>query len=134
MNFNWKTVVTGFIVTLILYVIGASLWHISILSGIIYILSPIIGGFTVAYLNNGDYMDNILNGGLASGTAGFMATFIISGLLEPIPVFGSNIELVIVVTITNAVMAFVIGAVLGLIGGIVGILIKGQSFEKENLT
>jgi hypothetical protein len=31
-------------------------------------------------------------------------------------------------------MAFVIGAILGLIGGTIDILIKGQGFEKENTT
>ena len=41
--------------------------------------------------------------------------------------------MVLVVTINNAIMAFVIGAILGLIGGgAFDILIKGQGFEKEN--
>ena len=39
--------------------------------------------------------------------------------------------MVLVVTITNAIMEFVIGAILGLIGGAVGILIKGHGFEKK---
>ena len=132
MNLNWKTIITGFIVTLTLYVVGASIGHISILKGTIYVLAPIIGGFTVAYINSSNYVDNIINAGFASGIAGFISLFIISGLIEP--VFGDYLELVLVVTITNAIMAFVIGAILGLIGGTIGILIKGQGFEKENTT
>lgn len=128
MNLNWKAIITGFTVTLILYVIGASIGYISIFKGIVYILAPIIGGFAAAYINKGDYVDNIINGGLASGIAGFMAAFIISGLVEPVPVFGGNLELVIVVTIIHAIMAFVIGAVLGLIGGI---LSKGQVLKRK---
>ncbi|HEX3012871.1 MAG TPA: DUF5518 domain-containing protein [Methanobacterium sp.] len=134
MILNWKIIVTGFIVALILYIAGASLGHIGVLKGIIYILAPIIGGFTVAYINNASYVDNILNAGLASGMAGFTATFVISWLIDPLPVFGSYLEVVVVITVINAIMVFVIGAVLGLIGGIVGILIKGQDFEKEKLT
>jgi uncharacterized protein YhhL (DUF1145 family) len=83
------------------------------------------------HINNSNYVSNIINAGLAKGIAGFISLFIILGLIEP--VFGDYL-LVLVVTITNAIMAFVIGAILGLIGGAIDILIKGQGFEKENTT
>ena len=132
MILNWKNIVIGFLITLVLYVAGASLGHISILKGIIYIAAPLIGGFAVAYINNAVYIDGLINGGLASGMAGFAATLIIYGL-EPVTTFGSYFGLLIAIIITQAVMAFVIGAVLGLLGGILGIIVKGQGFKEENL-
>jgi len=65
-----------------------------------YALAPIIGGFTVAYINSSNYVDNIINAGFASGIDGFILSFIISGLIEPAPIFGGYSELVLVVTIT----------------------------------
>lgn len=133
MILNWKTFFIGFIVTLILYTAGASLGHISILKGILYLLAPIIGGFLVVYINNVNYRDNIINGVISTGLAGFTATFIITGLIEPIFVFGGYLEMLIIIVVIHAIMAFVIGAALGLIGGIVGILVKGQGFKNEDL-
>ncbi len=133
MILNWKFIVMGFIVAVVLYVAGASLVQVSILKGILYVLAPIIGGFTVTYLNNEDYVTNIINGSFASGMAGFTAVFIILWLIEPVPVFEGNLGLIIVIAVIRAVMAFVIGAVLGLIGGMMGILIKAHDFKKENL-
>ena len=133
MILNWKTIFIGFIVTLVLYTAGASLGHISILKGILYTLAPIIGGLLVVYMNNMDYRDNIINGAISSGLAGFAATFIIAGLIEPIPVPGGYLEMLIIILVIRAIMSFAIGAVLGLIGGIVGILVKGQGFKNKGL-
>ncbi|MGB9977885.1 DUF5518 domain-containing protein [Methanobacterium sp.] len=134
MILNWKTIATGFIVTLILYIAGASLGHISILKGIIYILAPIIGGFVAVYMNNTNYVGSIINGGIASGIAGFTATFIISWLIGPNLAFEGYLEIIIVIIVINAIMALLIGALLGLIGGILGLLAKRHVFENENLT
>ena len=133
MILNWKTIFIGFIVTLILYTVGASLSYISILKGILYTLAPIIGGLLVVYMNNMDYRDNIINGAISSGLAGFAATFIIAGLIGPIPVPGVYLEMLIIIVVIRAIMAYAIGAVLGLIGGIVGILVKGQGFKNKDL-
>lgn len=132
MDINWKCIGVGVIAALILYVIGALIGPIGILRSLIYTLAPLIGGFAAAYIKKGDYVDSIMNGGLAGGISGFMAAFIILGLVGPAPALMDNSGLIITVTIINAVMASVIGAVLGVIGGIIGILIKGQGFEKEN--
>jgi hypothetical protein len=134
MILNWKIIFIGFIVTLMLYTAGASLGHISILKGLIYTLAPIIGGFIVVYINDIDYIANIINGAISSGLAGFAAAFIISGLIEPTSVSGGYLGLLIVIIVIQAVMAFVIGAVLGLVGGIVGIIIKGQDFGNKGLS
>ncbi len=133
MILNWKTIFIGFIVTLVLYTVGASFSPISILKGILYTLAPIIGGLLVVYMNNMDYRDNTINGAISSGLAGFAATFIIAGLIEPIPVPGVYLEMLIIIVVIRAIMAFAIGAVLGLIGGIVGILVKGQGFKNKDL-
>ena len=133
MILNWKTIFIGFIVTLVLYTVGASLSPIGILKGILYTLAPIIGGLLVVYMNNMDYRDNTINGAISSGLAGFAATFIIAGLIEPIPVPGVYLEMLIIIVVIRAIMAFAIGAVLGLIGGIVGILVKGQGFKNKDL-
>ena len=133
MILNWKTIFIGFIVTLVLYTAGASLSPISVLKGILYTLAPIIGGLLVVYMNNMDYRDNTINGAISSGLAGFAATFIIAGLIEPIPVHGVYLEMLIIIVVIRAIMAFAIGAVLGLIGGIVGILVKGQGFKNKDL-
>lgn len=132
MNINWTAAGIGFAVALILYIIGAFTGSFGILKSVIYTLAPIIGGFMAAYINKGDYVDSIMNGGFAGGIAGFIATFMILALFGSADVLMGNLGLVIIVTIIRAITAGAIGAVLGLIGGIVGILIKGQGFEKEN--
>ena len=133
MILNWKTVLIGFIITLALYTAGASLEHIIILKGAIYILAPIIGGLLVVYINkNGDYVNNIINGALSSGLAGFTATFMITVLIEPVSIPGVYLEMLISIVVTHAVMAFVIGAVMGLIGGMIGILAKEKVSENKS--
>lgn len=133
MILNWKTVLMGFIITLALYTAGASLEHINILKGVIYILAPIIGGLLVVYINkNIDYVDNIINGALSSGLAGFTATFMINVLIEPVSIAGGYLEMLISIVVTHAVMAFVIGAVMGLIGGMIGILAKEKVSENKS--
>jgi hypothetical protein len=132
MDINWKAVVVGVIAALIIYITGAFAGPVGILRSLIYTLAPLIGGFSAAYIKKGDYVESIMNGGLAGGISGFAAAFIILGILGPAATLMGNEGLIIAVTILNAITALVIGAVLGLIGGIIGILIKGQGFEKGN--
>jgi hypothetical protein len=62
------------------------------------------------------YEDNIINRNISSGLAGFAAVFIILTIIELVPVFRSYLELLIVIMVIHAIRAFVIGAVLELIG------------------
>ena len=56
----------------------------------------------------------------------------ITVLIEPVSIPGGYLEMLIIIVVTHAVMAFVIGAVLGLIGGIIGILAKEKVFENKS--
>lgn len=129
--FNWKVIGIGFVVTLVLAVIGLYVPFLGL-------LAPIIGGIVVGYMiGGGKYVDGVVNGGLSAGIAGFIFTLItvlllgavISTLATTAGYTGSTGALAATAAIIGAIFAFVIFFVLGLIGGVIGIAIKGQPKE-----
>lgn len=116
---NWSAVGRGFVVTVVLEIVGFffSSWDTSI-SIFIGVLAPIVGGLITAYWAGGTYQDGVINGGLAAGMGSFIAAFIVL----------SGIGLMAI--IINAAISGVIGVILGIIGGLVGILSKKQEDMK----
>lgn len=123
-NINWMAVGIGFIVGLVLYIIGMFV-------GFIGTLAPIIGGLTAAYVAGGEYMDGAVNGGLAGGIAGFIATLVIVLFFGAAAAIMGYAGLGALFIIIGAIFGLIIGAILGAIGGFIGILIKGQLASKQ---
>jgi sugar phosphate permease len=116
---NWTAVAIGFVVTVILETIGILFISVdAAVSTFISIFAPIIGGLIAAYWAGGTYKEGIANGGLAGGMGSLIAAIIF------LP--GSLIYIA-----ENAVISFISSAILGVIGGLIGILSKRNPEEKE---
>ena len=120
--FNWKAVITGFIVTLIL---------LPLLNDI----APIIGGIIVGYMVGGNYRNGIINSGFSVGLSALVyAIYIVLSDPGSLIAKGTSIhvapELAIILTIILAIFG---GLVLGLIGGIIGVTIKKKQYTKKIL-
>ena len=117
---NWTAVAIGFVVTVVLETIGIMFISLdAAVSAFISVFAPIIGGLLAAYWGTATYKDGIINGGLAGGLGSLLAAIIfIPGTLTFIA--------------ENAVISFISSAILGIIGGLVGILARGKPQGKEN--
>jgi len=121
---NWTAVGVGFVVTLILGIIGLYVPFLGL-------LAPIIGGLVAAYMAGGKYIDGIVNGGLAGGIAGFITALIGFALIgAAVSVLTGYAGAGAVIAIIGAITGFIIGAILGLVGGVIGIAIKGKPAEQ----
>jgi len=129
---NWKAVGIGFIVTLVIALIGLFVPYLS------FPLSPIIGGIVVGYIVGGTYKEGIINGGLAAGITGFIFTLVavtllggtISAITASAGVSLSSGTLALI-AVLGAVFAFILYFILGLIGGVIGVAIKERGGEKH---
>ena len=124
MKINWMSVGIGFITTIILTVI---LSYVGL-----SILGPLIGGLIAAYMITGTYTDGAINGGLGACIAGFIYTLVVVLLGAPaisaaMVSDGYTSGDVGLIAIIGAIVSLVIFFILGAIGGIIGILIKGKS-------
>jgi hypothetical protein len=118
---NWKAVAIGFVVTLILEIIGALFSFLGILGPlIISILAPVIGGLLAAYIAGGEYIDGVRNGGLAGGCGSLVAAIIVLS--------GADLAAIIF----SAIFSFILSAILGIIGGTIAIFLKGKQEVLQN--
>jgi Family of unknown function (DUF5518) len=122
---NWKPFTIGFVVTLILEIIGVLISFLGIFSFlapsvIISILAPVIGGFIAAYIAGGEYFDGVRNGGLAGGFGSLVAAIIVLS--------GADL----LTLIFSAILSFILSAILGIIGGTIGITLKGKPKGQQN--
>ncbi len=118
---NWTAVAIGFVVTVVLETIGIMFISLdAAVSAFISVFAPIIGGLLAAYLGTATYKEGIINGGLAGGMGSLLGAIIfIPGTLRFIA--------------ENAVISFISSAILGIIGGLIGILARGKPQGKEKL-
>lgn len=135
---NWKSLVLGFIITLILAYLGKYIPHLDMP------IAPIVGGIIAGYMVGGSYRDGGVYGGLSVGIAGFFYTIlviILSGGISlattvsmnifSMPVNGESEIFTAIIIILGAFLAFSIYFILGLIGGIIGIAVKERNAEKQ---
>ncbi|MFY9637444.1 MAG: DUF5518 domain-containing protein [Methanobacterium sp.] len=135
---NWKAIVLGFIVTIVLAYLGNYIPYLDIP------LAPIIGGIIAGLVVGGDYKNGIINGGLAAGIPGFIYTLIvivyitgstISTAVTKALAFTSYTGLSeiisVLIIIFGSIVAFGIYFILGLIGGIFGVIIKDKISENQ---
>lgn len=118
----------AFVVTLVISIFSGLYLHKNIV-----FISPVIGGLIAGYMVGGIYSEGIANGGIAAGIAGLIS-FPVIGLLSWSVVtttlnnYGYHIPpetLLTGVVVGTALVGLVTYFVLGLIGGIIGTVIKG---------
>ena len=129
LKLNWKAMGIAFLVTFIL----------SFLSGIYLpknagLISPIIGGLLAGFIVGESFTSGIVNGGISAGIAGliylplitYLSRNLISTTLNNLGYYISPETLLISVVLGTALVGFAMYFVLGIIGGIIGVAIKGR--------
>jgi hypothetical protein len=137
-NLNWKAIITAFLVIMV----------ISIISGLylpnnVGLIGPIIGGLIAGYMVGGKYTytKGIVNGGIPAGIAGFVSVLAVV-LLSGNPLFTTTVvtapsytqdqintltTFTIIVNYSVVAMGgFILFFILGLLGEIIGVAIKGR--------
>ena len=116
---NWTTVAIGFVVTIVLEIVGLLFKSVDMaVTTFISIFAPIIGGLIAAYWAGGTFKDGAINGGLAGGLGSLLAAIISTP--------GNFILLV-----ENSIISFVISGLVGSIGGLIGVLAKSNRQDNE---
>ena len=116
---NWTTVAIGFVVTIVLEIVGLLFKSVDMaVTTFISIFAPIIGGLIAAYWAGGTFKDGAINGGLAGGLGSLLAAIVSTP--------GSLILLV-----ENSIISFVISGIAGSIGGLIGVLAKSNRQDNE---
>jgi len=130
MILNWRAIGVAFVVTLVL----------SIIFGIylpknIGLIGPIIGGLLAGYMVGGSYTEGLVNGGIPAGIAGSIYTVSVVSILgskiiaEAVAIgyTGSTGTLLISAVIGGVIGGFAIYFFLGIIGSIIGVVIKNRN-------
>ena len=126
---NWKAMIVAFLVTFIL----------SFLSGMylpknVGLISPIIGGLIAGFIVGRSYISGLVNGGIPSGIAGliylslvtYLSRDLITTTLNNLGYYISPGTLLISLLLGTALVGFAMYFVLGIIGGIIGVALKGR--------
>ena len=122
MKLNLMAIVVSLILTAVLAILGVYV-------GLIAIVAPIIGGLVAGYAYTNTTGDGAINGGIGAGIGGVIYTIlayyyfaaVITALTAIVPT-GANFAITVI-------GALIIDAILGAIGGFVGVLLKGQPEE-----
>ena len=135
---NRKAIILGFMVTIVLAYMGNYIPYLDIP------LAPIIGGVVAGLVVGGSYRNGIINGGLAAGIPGFIYTLIVivyvtgstistavTKALASTSYTGLSEIITVIIIIFGSIVAFGIYFILGLIGGIIGVLIKDKISENQ---
>lgn len=130
MELNWTAIVVSFVVTI----------AVTIFSGIylpknVGLIGPIIGGLIAGYMVDGSYTDGLVHGGIPAGIAGliYIAAVVlllgseITSVAAKVGYTGSTEALIVIAVIGGAFTGFALYFVLGIIGGVIGVAIKGRS-------
>lgn len=138
---NWKAIGFGLIVTLILAYLGNYVPYLDIP------LAPVIGGIIAGYVVGGSYKNGIINGGLSAGIIGFIYTLLVivittgntittavNNAVATSSLSGQSGLVIAGIIIFASIVAFGIYFILGLIGGIIGVVIKEKGTKKPRPT
>ncbi len=111
--FNWKAMIIGFMVTLILL-------------PFLEFIAPLIGGIIAGYLVDGKYKNGIYNGGISASIASLLYALVTFTHLSGSDIAkAASMNLSVgTFTILSIILATIGGLLLGLIGGIIGVAIK----------
>lgn len=120
MKLNLMAIVIAIVLTAVLAIFG---YYV----GLIAIIAPIIAGIVVGYAYTSTTGDAAINGGIGAGIGGFIYTILayfafasfITAFTVLVPT-GANFAVTVI-------GALIIDFILGAIGGVIGVLIKGES-------
>jgi hypothetical protein len=128
MELNWRAVILGFLVTLVLGFINGVVFVGSDATVVLLYWGAIglLGGLTAGYIAGGTWSTGALNGGVATvlGSLIVLGIATLSGLL-----FAGIIPTLGMVTFSLLVLAFY--AVPGVVGGAIGSWAKGRRTARE---
>jgi Family of unknown function (DUF5518) len=134
LNLNRTAIIVAFVVTLVISIFSGLYLHKNVV-----FISPLIGGIIAGYLVGGSYSDGMVNGGIAASIAGLIS-FPIIGLLSwnvvitTLNNYGYHIppeQLLFGVVVGTALFGMVTYFILGLIGGVIGTIIKGRNTNQK---
>ena len=120
MKLNLMAIVIAIVLTAVLAIFG---YYV----GLIAIIAPIIAGIVVGYAYTSTTGDGAINGGIGAGIGGLIYTILayfafasfITAFTVLVPT-GANFAVTVI-------GALIIDFILGAIGGVIGVLIKGES-------
>lgn len=125
MKLNWMAIAIGIVLTAVLAIFGFYV-------GLIAIIAPIMAGIVVGYLYADNTGDGAINAGIGAGIGGLIYTILAFyaalSVITAITYFtastyvptGANLAV-------TAIGALVIDFILGAIGGVIGVLLKGET-------
>ena len=113
-------ILIGLVLTAVLAIFG-------IYVGLIAIIAPIIAGIIVGYVYTNTTGDGAINGGIGAGIGGLIYTILayyaFAAVITAFTIFvptGANFAITVI-------GALIIDFILGAIGGVIGVLLKGES-------
>ncbi len=121
MKFNWKAIVEGMLVTLVILILVANFVPYSTYIYVI-IAGLLIGGFVTAWQGKMDYKTGAISGGIAGAIAAVINAF----------VYAFFTKIAGVTSLPMLAIDFVLGFVIGAVGGVIGAaLLKGERRGKK---
>jgi hypothetical protein len=120
MNINWKAILIGLAILLILEIIRFSVF--GAFGGIIeYLLATTV----VGYMVGGDYRNGAVHGLLVGIIFALISGIVLMALI------GGLTEEIMVIIISTAVFRAISFSIIGLIGGIIGVFIKKSILKRS---
>lgn len=115
---NWKAIIMGFIVTLIL---------LPFLNAI----APLFGGIVAGYVVGGKYKNGIYNGGICASIASLLFVLVTFTNLNGSDIAkAASMHLTVeTFSILSIILAIIGGLLMGLIGGVIGVAIKRRYLQ-----
>lgn len=119
MKLNLMAILIGIVLTAVLAIFG-------IYVGLVAVIAPIIAGIIIGYIYTDNTGDGAINGGIGAGIGGLIYTilayFAFASVITALTMFVPTGETFAV----TAIGALIIDFILGTIGGVIGVLLKGE--------
>jgi hypothetical protein len=124
MKLNKTAFAIGFTAALIIYIASIFIWEIGF-------LAPILGGILVAYIAAENYKEGAINGALV-GSLAALAAIIIAFLVEFVIKAPGQTGIDITSFAIFGALDVVIGAILGVLGGLIGYYLENKFVSADN--
>ena len=122
MKLNLMAIAVALILTAVLAIFGFYV-------GLVAVIAPIIAGIIVGYIYTDNTGDGAINGGIGAGIGGVIYTviayFAFASVITALTTFVPTGEDFAVLVIGALIIDFILGA----IGGVIGVLLKGEKAE-----
>ena len=127
MKLNWMAIALGIVITAVFALLG-------IYVGLIAIIAPLIAGLIIGYIYTDNTGDAAINAGIGAGIGGLIYTILafyatLTVITALAYVYGTYVPTGANLAVT-AIGALIIDFIIGAIGGVIGVLLKGESSAK----